>query len=152
MEVRKPRDHVCIEGETNKPMTIVVRPSYSDDPLVVGPRYQNEDFRFTSANWMSKESCGVFVCGLNSLAKSSKYLIAAKPTKFYRLKGLLGQATDNYFTTGRIVEKSRFHFIKRHNIDRICASMQSSYQKKMFEYVLFLHVWIYFSFKKIQVL
>ena len=139
MEVRPPFKYVSIEGETNKEMDVIVRDSYADDPLVVGPRYVPDNFRLSGANRMSRESSGILVCGVNSGAKLVHQLKMAKLTKFYKIKGILGQARDNDFATGRIVEKSVWKKVKRHNIDRVCASMQASHQKKMFEYVFYVN-------------
>lgn len=135
MEVRPPMKHVAIEGPTNQEMKIVVRDSYADHPLVTGPRYQEEDFRLAGANLMSRESSGVLVCGINLGTKLIHNLRDSRLTKFYRLEGMLGQARDNDFATGRIVEKSTWRHIKRHHIDHMCALMQASHQRKMFEYV-----------------
>lgn len=136
MEVRPPIKYVAIEGPTNQEMKIVVRDSYADNPLITGPRYQEEDFKLSSANLMSRESSGVLVCGINLGTRLVHKIRESRLTKFYRIKGMLGQAKDNDFATGRIIEKSTWKHIKRHNIDHMCALMQGSHQRKMFEYVL----------------
>lgn len=135
MEVRPPMKHVAIEGATNQKMKVVVRDSFADNPLVAGPRYQPDDFKLATANLLSKESSGVMVCGINLGTSQIFQIRESKLTKFYRLKGMLGQAKDNDFTTGKIVEKSTWRHIKRHHIDHMCALLQGSHQRKMFEYV-----------------
>lgn len=127
--------HVSIEGATNTEMEIVVRDSYANHPLVVGPQYIPDDFKFATANRLAQESSGILVCGINSGTRLCFQLKQSRLTKFYRLKGILGQARENDFSTGRIIEKSMWKGIKRHHVDRVCASMQASHQKKMFEYV-----------------
>ncbi|KAF7387882.1 hypothetical protein HZH66_010649 [Vespula vulgaris] len=110
MEVRPPDNYVVIEGKTNEKLEVIVRPNYADDELVVGPRYQYNDISLSAANRLSIDTSGVLICGING-----------------------GQATNNHFKTGKIIEKSTYKHIKRAHIDKICASMQSSHQKKMFE-------------------
>jgi len=136
MHVRPPIKHVCIEGDTTKRMKVFVQPSYADHPLVVGPRYQPKDFKLICANYLSKDMSGLMVCGINNGTKWAHKLKNSKSPTSYRVKGLLGQATDTYFITGKIVEKSTYKYIKRGTIDKICASMQAAHQRKMFEYVV----------------
>ena len=133
MYVRPPVQHVAILGSTDKDMKVIVHDSYADHPLVVGPRYQTNDFRLAATGIMHKDTCGVVVCGINYGNHFVHRIRDAKCTRFYRVKGLLGQATDNYFHTGKIVERSTYGRVKRGHIDKICSSMQSSHQRKMFE-------------------
>lgn len=133
MKVRPPDTYVSIEGDTTKDMKVITHPNYADDPLVVGPRYQEDDIKFSVVNYMEKDSCGVLVCGINRGVKLVNMIRQSKLTRCYRVKGILGQATNNYFKTGKIMEKSTYKHVRRGVIDKICASMQSSHQKKMFE-------------------
>lgn len=133
MKVRPPNPYVLIEGETNKQLTVSVRQSYADDILVVGPRYQVSDIKINYANHIQHHTSGIVVCGINSGTKLAFQLRNSNSTRSYRVKGILGQATDDFFITGRIVEKSYCKFLRRSHIDRVCAAMQSSHQKKMFE-------------------
>ncbi|KAL6440952.1 hypothetical protein ACFW04_003383 [Cataglyphis niger] len=133
MHVRPPIQHVRIEGNTTEKMKIITHPSYADHPLVVGSRYQPKDFKLICANYLSTNSSGLMICGINDSTKWIHKLKESKPPVSYKVKGILGQATDNYFKTGKIVEKSTYKFIKRDTIDRICASMQAAHQRKMFE-------------------
>ncbi|KAL0104974.1 hypothetical protein PUN28_016543 [Cardiocondyla obscurior] len=111
MQVRQPIKHVCIEG----------------------PRYQPKDFKLTCVNYLSKDMSGLMVCGINNGTTWAQKLIDSKSPTSYRVKGLLGQATDTYFITGKIVEKATYKHIKHATIDRLCAYMQNAHQKKMFE-------------------
>lgn len=61
MKVRPPDTYVSIEGDTTKDMKVITHPNYADDPLVVGPRYQEDDIKFSVVNYMEKDSCGVLV-------------------------------------------------------------------------------------------
>lgn len=74
--------------------------------------------------------------GLNDGAKIVQKLCEAKPLRSYKITGKLGEATDNYYKDGHVVEKTTVKYIKRHNVDRLVSTMQAVHQKKMFEYVL----------------
>ncbi|XP_015596868.1 mitochondrial mRNA pseudouridine synthase Trub2 isoform X1 [Cephus cinctus] len=133
MHVRPPTTYVCIEGETNKPMTVSTRPSFADNILAAGPRYQEKDIKLFCPIMPGKDTSGVVVTGIGKGTKIAYKLLESKTTRHYKLKGTLGQATNNYFISGKIVEKSTYKHVRRHMIDKICASMQSSHQRKMFE-------------------
>lgn len=55
------------------------------------------------------------------------------PIRTYHLHGQLGIMTKNMFIDGKVIEKGRFDFIKRENIDKLMSAIQGSQQKKMFE-------------------
>ncbi|KAK2586348.1 hypothetical protein KPH14_010640 [Odynerus spinipes] len=133
MKVRPPDPYISIEGETTTKMRVITHPNYADDPLVVGPRYQEKDIKFAAVNRVEIDTCGVLIFGINKGTKFTNQIRESRPTRCYRLKGILGQATNTHFKTGKIVEKSTYKHVKRSYIDKICASMQSSHQKKMFE-------------------
>ncbi|EZA49642.1 hypothetical protein DMN91_006414 [Ooceraea biroi] len=133
MHVRSPIKHVRIEGNTTKKMKVIARPSYADHPLVVGPRYQLKDFRLVCANHLNTNTSGLMICGINNAVSLIANLRDSKSPSIYKVKGILGQATDNYFKTGKIVEKSTYKYIQRSTIDKVCASIQAAHQRKMFE-------------------
>lgn len=135
LDVRPPENYVHIEGETNSELTINVEQSYADHPLVIGPRYQTKDFKLKEAHHLSNDMSGVMLIGLNRGCGMIKSIRNSKPMRFFKVKGILGQATENYFIDGKIIRKSGFKHVKRHHLDMICAAMQSSHQRKMFEYV-----------------
>lgn len=78
-------------------------------------------------------SCKILVFGLRSGTAIAKYIRENKPTRVYRVKGRLGEATENCFRDGKVVERSTFRHVKRTFLDRLLATMQASHQKKMFE-------------------
>lgn len=136
MYVRPPINYVSIEGDTTKKMKVCTHMSYADHTLVVGPRYQPSDIKLICANYLSKDMSGLMVCGINKGTKWAQKLTQSKSPTSYRVKGLLGQATDTYFITGKIIEKATYKRVKRSTIDKICAYMQAAHQRKMFEYVI----------------
>ncbi|XP_066595153.1 pseudouridylate synthase TRUB2, mitochondrial [Prorops nasuta] len=133
MNVRPPGKYISIEGATNKQMDVVVRPSYADHPLVVGPRYQEADFRLLNINRIESNTSGVLVLGLNDGIKKGIQIKQARHPSIYRIKGVLGQATTNYLKTGKIIEKSTYKHVTRGSIDRLCAAMHTSHQQNMFK-------------------
>lgn len=60
MKCREPEPFVSIEGDSTKPMKVSVIPSYADHPLVVGPRYVEDDFRCSWATFLGFNTSGVF--------------------------------------------------------------------------------------------
>uniref|UniRef100_A0A146LC00 Putative tRNA pseudouridine synthase 2 n=1 Tax=Lygus hesperus TaxID=30085 RepID=A0A146LC00_LYGHE len=133
LEVRPPSAYVAIEGKTDEEMAVTVRPSYADNPLVVGPRYRSEDFRAIWATKLGFNTSGVFVIGLNNGTKKAYAIHSAHPMRTYRLKGCFGQATDNIFKTGKVIETTKFHHIRRGGIERHLAMVQASHQRLAYE-------------------
>lgn len=133
LEVRPPLDYVAIEGDPSKKLTVSVKPSLADHPLVVGPRYQEQDLPVSWSNFLGWNTSGVLIFGIRSGTKRAKFIRENRSTRAYIIKGVLGQATDNCFKTGKVVERSTWKHVKRGNIDTFLSAMQASHQKKMFE-------------------
>lgn len=75
------------------------------------------------------------VFGVSSGTKLAKNLRENKSVRTYRVKGKLGEATDNCYKDGKVVERSTFLHVKQANMNKLLSSMQAAHQKKMFEYV-----------------
>uniref|UniRef100_A0A1B6D0L3 Pseudouridine synthase II N-terminal domain-containing protein n=2 Tax=Clastoptera arizonana TaxID=38151 RepID=A0A1B6D0L3_9HEMI len=133
MECRPPGMYVSIEGDTTKEMTVKVEPNLADHPLVVGPRYQPQDLRCVWATYLGKHSSGVFILGLGNGVNEANNLHKTRPVRTYHITGKLGLSTDDYFITGKVVEKSSFKHVRKDKIDRVTASFQASHQTKMFD-------------------
>lgn len=56
---RPQEKRVEIMGPTNAPMHVMVSPNFADDPLVVGPRYQHDDFKCNYSTHLGLFSSGV---------------------------------------------------------------------------------------------
>jgi len=130
---RPPTEYVAIEGNPQKKLTISVKPNLADHPLVVGPRYQEPDLPVSWSNYLGWNTSGVLIFGIRSGTKQAKYIRENRPTRAYTIKGVLGQATDNCFKTGKVVERSTWKHVRRENMDMFLSAMQASHQKKMFE-------------------
>lgn len=56
-----------------------------------------------------------------------------KSVRTYRVKGKFGEATENCYKNGKVVERSTFLHVKQPNLNKLLSSMQAAHQKKMFE-------------------
>lgn len=133
MRVRPLDTYVSIDGKTNKPMQVLVQPDYGDHPLVAGPRYAQDDIHLRIANPLEQHMSGVVLIGINDGREHIERIQKSRLTNFYRLKGVLGYATDTGHKSGKIIEHSKFGHVQRNVIDGLCASMQAAHQKRMFE-------------------
>ncbi|XP_066993412.1 pseudouridylate synthase TRUB2, mitochondrial [Anabrus simplex] len=133
LKCRPPTDYVSIQETSGAGYEVSTVPSYADHPLVVGPRYQPKDVRCAWATYLGKHTSGVFVLGLNRGISVARKLHRNRPIRTYHVSGRLGEATDTYFTDGKVVEKSTFRHVKHSILDRILASIQAAHQKHMFE-------------------
>jgi hypothetical protein len=79
--------------------------------------------------------------GLNEGNKTVQRLHMQRPTRVFRLKGVLGHATDTYFSDGKVVEKATFWHVNRSKLDAVLASIQAAHQKQMFQYVPSFILW-----------
>lgn len=75
----------------------------------------------------------ISVLGFNDGNRTVKKLHMQHPTRVFRVKGLLGQATDTYFSDGKVVEKATFWHVNRSKLDAVLASIQAAHQKQMFQ-------------------
>ncbi|XP_066145347.1 pseudouridylate synthase TRUB2, mitochondrial [Euwallacea fornicatus] len=133
LEGRPPSDFVAIVGDPSKKLTVSVRPNYADHPLVVGSRYQEQDLPVSWSNYLGFHTSGVLLFGVRWGTKQAKYMRENRSTRAYKVKGVLGQVTDNCFKTGKVVMRSNWKHVKREHMDRFLSAMQASHQKKMFQ-------------------
>lgn len=133
MESRVQYQHVMIEGNTTQDMKVTVLPSFADHPLVIGPKYQSQDIRSLPVRILGKNTSGVFLLGLNKGIKSAMALRRDYPLRSFHLRGKLGQATDNFFIDGKIIEKCKYEHVRRDRLENLLASIQASHQSKVFD-------------------
>lgn len=62
LDVRSPENRVVITGDTTKHLEVKLEPSYADNVLVVGPRYQSEDLKCIWTSHLGMRVSGV--CGM----------------------------------------------------------------------------------------
>lgn len=65
LDVRPPESRVVISGDTTRELCVKIEPSYADNVLVVGPRYQSEDIKCIWTTHLGKRVSGV--CGMMAL-------------------------------------------------------------------------------------
>lgn len=71
--------------------------------------------------------------GLNRGTKMVRNLQENYPLRTYHLHGQLGIMTKSMHIDGHVIERGRFDFVKRENVDKLLSTIQASNQKKMFE-------------------
>lgn len=71
--------------------------------------------------------------GLNKGTKMVRNLQNIYPMRTYHLYGQLGIMTKDMYIDGQVVERGRYDFVKRENVDKLMSTIQASNQKKMFE-------------------
>ncbi|CAG2113566.1 unnamed protein product [Medioppia subpectinata] len=159
MECRPPRELVHISGQlsSGESLKVETRQSFADDPLVVGQRYQPQDFSLSIANNPGFFASGVVVVFMGRMAKSAadfqngqhlrvyemkgRFGFATDNCrsdgkiieKVYEMKGRFGFATDNCRSDGKIIEKSRFKHVTERHIGRVISKIQANHQTLMFK-------------------
>lgn len=133
LPIRGQEKRVEIVGATNSPMKVKVLPNYADDPLVIGPRYQHEDFKCSYSTHLGLFSSGVLVLGINAGNRLKQQLHLGRPTRAYKVHGRLGKATDTYFWNGKSVERATFAHVTRERMDTVIAHMQAAHQQTMYK-------------------
>ncbi|KAB0802496.1 hypothetical protein PPYR_04682 [Photinus pyralis] len=133
MKCRPCGDYVQIEGDPLTQLTVVKKQNLADHPLVVGPRYNPNNLRCSWSNYLGFNTSGVLLMGLQNGTKTANLIRSNKLMRAYRVKGLLGRATDNFYKDGKVVERTTMGFIKSHHMDRLLSVIQSSHQRKMFD-------------------
>ncbi|KAK6641358.1 hypothetical protein RUM44_013067 [Polyplax serrata] len=118
-------------NHTNSDISIKVRPSYADNTLCVGPRYQPEDFEVHFTSFLSTLSSGVL--GINEGQFLAKKIAKFCQPKCYQVKGILGIATEKFYIDDRVIARAKYHRVTKCLIDKLVASYQASYQNRLFQ-------------------
>lgn len=136
MDVRPPTDFITIEGSVSSGNELAVKasPSLADHPLVVGSRYQPEDFRMDPGFRLGKYTSGVLLMRVNGGYNKMKKLCDSNQLRTYELRGEFGKATDTHTPLSKIVEKATYNHITVSRLERLLGSIQSAYQVQAFKY------------------
>ncbi|XP_037291750.2 pseudouridylate synthase TRUB2, mitochondrial isoform X1 [Rhipicephalus microplus] len=136
MEVRPPTDFVSIEGSVSNGAQLTVKscPSFADHPLIVGPRYQPEDFKMVHGIKLGKYTSGVLLMRVNGGYHKIKKLCDSNQLRTYELRGEFGKASDTHTPLSKIVEKATYRHITAAKLEQLLGSIQSSYQVQAFKY------------------
>ena len=109
MEQRSIRPHVYIKGDPfeDEKLSIVTKPAWSDNPLVVGPRFTTKNIQFEYVNSEGFHTSGLVVFGIGpeGVEKAHK-LRLSNYLKTYEIAGQFGRATHNFFHDGRVKERT----------------------------------------------
>ncbi|XP_014663483.1 PREDICTED: probable tRNA pseudouridine synthase 2 [Priapulus caudatus] len=136
MEPRPARDLVKIipDPADSNELIVTTVPDLADNPQVVGPRYQAEDFRIRFVDGMHKQACGVCVLGIGNGCRLTDAIYQARHVKVYELAAQFGSATDDFTNLGRVVEKTTYRHITDSKLDRVLGAIMSSHVKASFDY------------------
>ena len=106
---------------------------YSSHPLVLGDAFDDRDIEFQLVNDLTDFSSGLVLVTINDLACNEMLHDSILP-KQYILSLIMGQATDNSFSHGKIVEKSSYAHLKKRPqlIEKTIAQICSSHQRDAF--------------------
>lgn len=135
LEVRPPRNYVRIEGSVmnRKSLTVKIVPNLADHPLVVGPRYQIQDFKLKSINH-GENTSGITVMAVNDRDNLLQKFQYGNHLKTYHIKGQFGYATESFFADGKVLEKATYDHIKHSDMDRAISSIQCAHQSHAYKY------------------
>ncbi|XP_054157661.1 pseudouridylate synthase TRUB2, mitochondrial-like [Oppia nitens] len=135
MIVRPPRQMVQIAGDlsSGNELKVEIKENLSDNPLVVGKRYQQQDFALSVVNNPGYFASGVVVVFIGKMAKNANEFRRANHLRVYEIKGRLGMTTDNANSDGRIVEKSWFRHVNEGRISRVLSKIESTHQTLMYK-------------------
>lgn len=126
------------EANTNALMSIWKQEQMSEvqilnNRLVLGDRYEPEDLHLFANTGLGKYSSGVVVIGSGNYKFRSTRL-NKRYMQVYHVKGRLGWASDSFYAKGRIIERSTFNHVNNSVVEKVCAAMEASHQRKMFDY------------------
>lgn len=136
MEVRPPRKIVTIDGDvcTGKNLSVNVKESLADHPLVVGPRYQYKDISLSWAHYIGWYTSGVMVAGVGPKGGyQARQLHVGNFLRVLEIRCKMGIATDNGFYDGICVGKARYKHINKERLDWVLAKTQAEQQQMMFK-------------------
>lgn len=134
METRPAKQLVQIEGSftSGKALSVKLVPNLADHPLVVGPRYQPQDFRLKRVTGLGKNMSGVLAMAVNDACKKVNEIQNANVLRKVEIKGKFGIATDNFMDDGKVIEKATYGHIHRVSVDKMLGSVQASHQSDSF--------------------
>ncbi|CAH1403043.1 unnamed protein product [Nezara viridula] len=134
LECRVPKQRISVErDEVTRILTVKRYENLADNPLVMGPMYEPNDFKCCSAVRLGIDTAGVLVLGLNSGTKDVYELHRQHPLRVYRISGTFGYMTNNLYKTGKVVDKSSVKHVKRGVFENLLAATEASHQRTMYE-------------------
>ena len=107
---------------------------YSSHPLVLGDTFGDQDVELQIVNAASDFSSGLVLVTVNDLP-STQILQDAILPKQYILSLILGRATNNSLSHGKVLEKSSFGHLKNRPqiLEKTLAQVRSAHQRDAFK-------------------
>ena len=107
---------------------------YSSHPLVLGDTFGDQDVELQIVNAVSDFSSGLVLVTVNDLP-STQILQDAILPKQYILSLILGRATNNSLSHGKVLEKSSFAHLKNRPqiLEKTLAQVRSAHQRDAFK-------------------
>jgi len=129
------REYVHIEGDqfSGQELSVQLRTSYADHPLVIGPRYQPKDLYLMPVYNLGEMSSGLIIYGIGEHGVHlAKQLKTGNFLRTYEARCKFGRATDNYFEEGRTKEKTTFKRAELASFLRLIGKTVSSHRPIIF--------------------
>ncbi|KAK7455916.1 hypothetical protein BaRGS_00039450, partial [Batillaria attramentaria] len=124
--------------DVQTPLVLDSSPLVTDDMLehrlVLGQRYIPSDVRIRPLHPLRRHSSGVLLLGLGRGIGDLQFVAMSRFLRVYHVKGRFGWATNNFSPKGKIIERTSFGHISEEKLDKLCASVQSSHLRNMFQY------------------
>lgn len=135
LEQRPISTKLVIRGEVDANKSLVEVPNLADHPLVSGPRYLPWEIRmWTPSPKLRLRSSGLVPIVLgDSIKHYINILMRANLVNVYHVTGRFGYITDNFFSDGRILDKTTFKHIRSGRLDSVLARIESTQQDRLFE-------------------
>ncbi|TRY78236.1 hypothetical protein TCAL_08967, partial [Tigriopus californicus] len=108
-------------------------PSYQRHPLALGAGFEPSDLFLHVVNPLPHRVGGVVLSTINHAALAHQ-IERAQCIRTYRVEVQLGRGTRTGFADGPVQERSRNPFLRRSQVDRILATIQSNYQRDAFDF------------------
>lgn len=132
------RRQVDANADLKAPLVLDSTPVCTDDMLehrlVLGQRYIPSDINIRPLHALRRHSSGVLLFGLGKGVGELKFIALSRFLRVYHLKGRFGWATNNFSPKGKVIERTSFRHISEEKFDKLCASVQSSHLRNMFQY------------------
>lgn len=135
LEPRPALPHIVIEGNTAEDLVVVKKENYADHPLVIGPRYQADDYKLSYAIHLHKNISGVCLMGVNRGTKGTLVARAGRLIRSYSLGGRLGMATNTGYFDAKVVTKSTYHHVTRARLLKTLMHIQGGFQQSAFHFL-----------------
>lgn len=126
---------LLIEGGVDEAKQIVEVPNLADHPLVVGPRYTPRELSLSCFSPLGYRSSGLSVHVIGSVGnrRFRPIMLRTSFVNIYHLTGRFGYVTDNFFSDGKVQDKSTFKHIRSGRLDAALSRIESNQSERLFD-------------------